>query len=356
MQPYSPGKPVEELRRELGLERIAKLASNENPLGPSPKAVTAMQAVAGEMHLYPDGAAFALKQALSSHFGVPVENIAVGNGSDELIGLLGLVLLESPTDEVVVGDPSFVRYDSAAQLAPSVLKKVPLDAGMRHDLPAMARACTENTRMVFIANPNNPTGTYVSLSEVSAFLNDLPPQAILVMDEAYFEYACSEPGYPDGRQMLLDGHPVVALRTFSKGYGLAGLRLGYGFAHADLVDGINRARGSFNVSRIAQAAGIAALSDVEFLQRTISTNRLSLKRLFEGLTAMGFHPVPSAANFLFVDMGQPALPIFQNLLKKGLIVRPGHIFGTPNHLRISVGTLEETEWLLAELAGCLQPA
>ncbi|RYG66452.1 aminotransferase class I/II-fold pyridoxal phosphate-dependent enzyme, partial [bacterium] len=260
MQPYVPGKPADEVRRELGLDRVVKLASNENPYGPSPLAIEAVAAAARGMHVYPDGAAYALRHALSEHHGVPMERIVVGNGSDELIHLMGLVLLDGPDDELMMADPSFSRYDASAHLANSRLVKVPLDAEYRHDLPAMAAAVTERTRMIFVANPNNPTGTIVRRPEVEAFLDAVPERVVVVLDEAYYEFAEPFEGYPSSLDYL-DRPNVVGLRTFSKTYGLAGIRVGYGFFPAALADAMHRAREPFDVNALAQAAAIAALSE-----------------------------------------------------------------------------------------------
>jgi histidinol-phosphate aminotransferase len=343
MHPYSPGKPISEVKRELGLDRVIKLASNENPYGPSPKALEAVSKAAAEMHVYPDGAAFELRQALSAKFEIDPSGILLGNGSDELIHLLGLILLDSPEDEVVVGDPSFVRYDAAAHLAPCRLVKVPLDADLRHDLPAMARATTDRTKLLFIANPNNPTGTLVRRSEVDALLADLPPTTVVVLDEAYFEFAAHESDYPNSADYVRAGQPVVGLRTFSKAYGLAGIRLGYGFAPGAIVDAVDRAREPFDVNSLAQAAGIAALQDDEYVRQTVTRNRRGLKRIAEAFRQAGARPYESYANFVFADLGRPARPVFQALLQRGIIVRSGEVLGMPHALRVSVGTEDEVE-------------
>lgn len=348
MHPYSPGKPIDEVKRELGLKDVVKLASNENPLGPSPKAIAAVKAAAEEMHLYPDGSAYDLKQAISSKFGVPSKRVVVGNGSDEIIHLLGLVMLADPSDEVIVGEPSFVRYDAAAHLAPSKLIKVPLDSDYRHDLSAMAARVSPNTKMVFVANPNNPTGTVVGRREVDAFLRDVPPEVLLILDEAYFEFAEHLEDYP-ASTLYLDRPNVVGLRTFSKTHGLAGIRVGYGFVPEWLSDAIDRAREPFDVNALAQAAGIAALSDTEHVRRTIENNTRGMKRLNEFLVAHGARPVESYANFVLADFGRPSRPLFDQLLRQGVIVRPGDVLGCPNCLRISIGTDEEMTKLLSAL-------
>lgn len=349
MEPYSPGKPIAEVRRELGLDRIIKLASNENPLGPSPKAIAAVQQAALSMHAYPDAAAFDVKAALSSHYGIDSDHIFLGNGSDELIHMLGAIFLGSATDEVVVGDPSFVRYDAAAHLAPAKLIKVPLDADYRHDLPAMARAVTAQTKLVFIANPNNPTGTIVRKEELESFLNDLPSETVTVLDEAYFEFAREAEGYPNSVDLLHGGANVIGLRTFSKTFGLAGIRLGYGFASPAIVNAFDRAREPFNVNSLAQVAAIAALGDQDHIRATVENNRKGLDRISKALEGHGAKVCESYANFVFADFGQPAGPIFSALLKRGVIIRSGEVFGTPTCVRVSVGSDEEIDVFVKEL-------
>lgn len=341
MEPYSPGKPISEVKRELGLERVVKLASNENPLGPSPMAVEAVRRAAAQMHLYPDAAAFDLRQAIASRFAIPENLIFLGNGSDELIHMLGLLFLGEPGDQMMVGDPSFVRYDAAALLAPAELIKVPLDAGYRHDLTAMARLATEQTKLIFIANPNNPTGTIVRRGDFDKFLDDLPPNATVVLDEAYFEFAAHVSEYPVSLDYVQAARPVIGLRTFSKTYGLAGIRIGYGFASTEVVDAFNRAREPFNVNSLAQAAADAALQDTAHIEATVANNRRGLDRISSVLSDLGATPCESYANFVFADLHRPAQPVFRALLERGVIVRSGEVFGTPTCIRVSVGTDEE---------------
>ncbi|MBS1704313.1 MAG: histidinol-phosphate transaminase [Armatimonadetes bacterium] len=343
MQPYSPGKPIDEVKRELGLTDVVKLASNENPLGPSPKAVEAVKRAAEEMHLYPDAGAYQLKERLSQHLDLPPEQIMVGNGSDELIHMLGSIFLSGPEDNIVVGDPSFVRYDAAAQLSDSQLIKVPVTSNLKLDLSAMAKAATEHTKLVWIANPNNPTGTLVSKLEVDELLTKLPAQTVVVLDEAYFEFASDQAKYPNSLDYVRAGKPVIGLRTFSKAYGLAGIRIGYGFASIEIVDAINRAREPFNANLLAQAAAIAALDDQEFLNRTVQLNAEGRAQLNEAFRAVGSKPVESFANFVLADLGIPAKPVFEALLREGVIVRSGHVLGLPNYLRVSIGTKIENE-------------
>lgn len=343
MEPYTPGKPIEELRRELGLERIVKLASNETPLGPSPMAVEAVRQAAETMHLYPDASSFELRDALAAHYGVERNQVVVGNGSDELIHLLGQVFLGSGEDEMIVGNPTFVRYHAAAYLADCRLIEVALDGDQRHDLDSMAAAVGPKTKLVFLANPNNPTGTIVTRAEVEKFLDRMPAEVPVVLDEAYFEFAKDQPEYPDGAELLKAGRNVIVLRTFSKAYGLAGLRLGYGLVPAAVSDAIDRVREPYDVNRLAQAAGVAALKDAEHVRRTVELNRTGRERLMQVFTAQGCKPIPTHANFLIAELGRDDLQVFQALLHEGVIVRPGTPLGLPGYLRVSIGTEDEIE-------------
>jgi histidinol-phosphate aminotransferase len=341
MEPYAPGKPVDEVKRELGLDRVIKLASNENPLGPSPKAVEAVKRAAMEMHIYPDGASYKLKQALSRKFGINPNQIVVGNGSDEIIHLIGLLYMDGPEHEMVMGNPSFARYDSVALLGNSKLVKVALDSKWRHDLSAMASAITERTKLVFIANPNNPTGTIVRRADLDSFVQDLPSHVTLVLDEAYAEFAAHVEDYPNSLDYLRAGHNVIGLRTFSKAHGLAGIRVGYGFVKPEVSDAIDRAREPFDVNSLAQAAAIAALDDADHLERTMQNNERGMRQIEEAFRSVGARPMESFANFVFADLGRPAKPIFQELMRLGVITRSGHALGSDNCLRVTIGTPEE---------------
>ncbi|MHB8634841.1 MAG: histidinol-phosphate transaminase [Fimbriimonadaceae bacterium] len=355
MTPYVPGKPIEEVQRELGLDRVVKLASNENPLGPSPKALAAVKRAAERMHVYPDGASFDLKEAISSKFDVPAGNIIIGNGSDELIHLLSLILL-GPGDEMLMGEPGFARYPAGAHLVEATVTTIPMDKDMRHDLPAFARAATERTKLLFIANPNNPTGTIVRKSEVDRLLVDIPESAVVVLDEAYADFTVGVDDFPNSRPYVLEGRNVVGLRTFSKSHGLAGIRLGYGFAPEPLVDAFHRAREPFNVNSLAQAAGIAALDDDEHLHRTVENNQKGLERLAQAFRDAGCKPFESYANFVFADLGRAARPIYEALLRRGVITRPGDLLGLPTALRVTVGTAEEIEVFVREFQAVMTPA
>lgn len=352
LQPYIPGKPIEELKRELGLSDVVKIASNENPLGPSPKAIAAIQEAAANVYLYPDAESHELKAFLSQRLGVPTNQIVLGCGSDELLQFLGPIFLGNPSDEVVAAQTSFSRYYSVAQLNQAKLHQVPLTSDYKHDLPAMLAKVNENTKLLFIANPNNPTGTLLSKAEIDDLLSKLPDSVTVILDEAYFEFAEVSKIAPDGIDYVKEGKNVIVLRTFSKTFGLAGLRVGYGVASPEIIDLFNRVRGPFNISTVAQAAAIAALQDEEHLNKTIKQNFEALDRITAIVEKNGGKATPSHANFVWVDMQRPSKPIFEGLLKRGVIVRGGDQFGCPTCLRISAGIdadLDKLESALAEV-------
>jgi histidinol-phosphate aminotransferase len=350
LRPYIPGKPIEEVEREYGVTDVVKLASNENPLGPSPRAVAAIREAASDVGLYPDAACYALTLDLAAHWGVEPENLIIGNGSDEIIHYLGVAFLR-PGDEVLTADPSFVRYESAAILNEAEYVAVPL-RDYRFDLAAMAERLSPRTRLVFIANPNNPTGTIVTRAELERFLDRVPAHAVVVMDEAYYEYVESA-DYPQCWEYVREGRNLVLLRTFSKIYALAGLRVGYGMARPDLIQVLHRVREPFNVNLIAQAAARASLRDPDQVTRSCETNRRGKAYLTRELNAMGLAVVPSEANFLLVDVGIPCGPIFEALLRRGVVVRTLDIYGLPTHLRVTIGTTEGNERFIQALRAVL---
>ncbi len=348
--PYVPGKPIEEVEREFGISGSVKLASNENPLGPSPKALAALQAALPEMHRYPDGPGYTLCRALARHWEVSPEMLVLGNGSNELLELVGRAFLV-PGDEVVYAEQAFVVYDMVAQMCGATKVRVPLK-DFAHDLEGLRRAITAKTKLVFVANPNNPTGTCVSPSALEAFLADVPPEVILVLDEAYYEYL-PEDARPDALRFVRQGRWILVLRTFSKIYGLAGLRLGYGMAPAPLTALLHRLRAPFNVNSLAQAAAVAALTDTEHVTRSRAVNEEGRRVLAKGLERLGLRVVPNLANFLLVDVGRSGPATCEALLAQGVIVRPVAGYGFPNHLRITIGTPEENTRCLAALAAVL---
>ena len=342
LSPYVPGKPIEELQRELGLTRVIKLASNENPLGSSPKALTALREVTSTLHRYPDGGGFRLREALADRWKVTLDQVILGNGSDEILGLLARTFL-APGDEAVMADQTFVIYRMEVTAAHGKPIVVPLKQ-WKHDLQAMASAVTDRTRLLFLCNPNNPTGTMVSADEVELLLSRVPAHVLVVFDEAYFEYVRS-PQFPDSMAYVKQGRNVIVLRTFSKIHGLAGLRIGYGLATTEITNFLNRVRPPFNVNSLAQCAALAALSDEEHVARSRAVNEAGMEQMVKGLSSLGFAPVPSEANFVYVDVGREGRTVFEALLREGIIIR--HIEGPM--VRVTVGLEEENREFLAAL-------
>ena len=346
LTPYEPGKPIAELQRELGLDDIVKLASNENPLGASPRALAAVSGVLREVALYPDGNGFELKRALAAHHAIDAACITLGSGSDHIIELIARAFL-APGRNAVMSQYGFAVYAIVTQAAGAELRVVDA-AGYGHDLAAMAARVDDDTRVVFLANPNNPTGTWFDRDAFAALLARVPSDTLVVVDEASFEYV-DAPGYPDARTFL-DAHPnLVVLRTFSKAYGLAGLRVGYALASREVTDLLNRVRLSFNPNALAQCAAVAALADTDHVHKTVVLNRAERARLDEGLQALGLATIPSVCNFVTVDAGRPARELFKALLAEGVIVRPLDGYGLPQHVRVSVGLPKENDRLLAAM-------
>ncbi len=343
---YEPGKPIEYVARELGIDpaTIIKLASNENPFGPSPRAVTAAKAALDHGELYPDGGCFVLREKLAKARGLNADQFIIGNGSNEIIELLGHTLL-GPGDEVVMGAPAFVVYKLVTLVFGAKAVEVPL-VDYRHDLARITAAITPRTKLVYVCSPNNPTGTANSEAELLAFARAVPEHVVVVFDEAYAEYVEHA---PDLRPLLREGRNVICLRTFSKIYGLASLRVGYGYASAEIVKLLNRVRQPFNVNAIAQAAAVAALDDSEFAEKCARENRRGLAQLEEGFGALGLEFVPSVANFMLVRVGDGA-KVFDALQRRGVIVRPVASYGMPDWLRVTVGTAAQNQRLLTEIA------
>lgn len=345
LRPYEPGKPLEELQRELALERPPiKLASNENPLGPSPRAVAALRAAAERVHRYPDGSSHRLRHALAERLGVAPGQLVFGAGCDEILELVAKSFL-GPGDEAVFAWPAFAMYPIVVQGMGATPVSVPLDEALVHDLPALAEAVTERTRVVFVCNPNNPTGTSVGAEAFDRFASALPSDVVLVVDEAYFEYA-RRPDFPRSLGWLGRRPGTVVLRTFSKIHGLAGLRVGYGVADPELAGYLERARHPFNLSLPAEEAALAALEDTAHVEETLRVNREGVAFLTEELRALGFAVWPTDTNFLVTRTGAGT---YERLLREGVIVRPLAGFGLPEHVRITVGTREENERLVKAL-------
>lgn len=357
LTPYQPGKPESELKREYGLDSVVKLASNENPLGPSPKALEAVYACLPELARYPDGNGFELKQALSARLAVDAARITLGNGSNDVLELLARAFL-TPAHNAVMSAHAFAVYPLATLAVGAKLKTAPAlaaDSAMPygHDLAAMRALVDDDTRLVFIANPNNPTGTWLAPAELEAFIASLPAQVLCVLDEAYGEYM--SPGQLPDSVGWLERYPnLVITRTFSKAYGLAGLRVGYALAHAQVTDLLNRVRQPFNVNLPALTAAAAALGDTAYLAEAVALNRSGLQQWQDGLTALGLGWLPSAGNFLCVDLkGRSGRELFQRLLPKGVILRPVDNYGLPGHIRVTLGTERENAIALAALGEVL---
>ncbi|MFT5033634.1 MAG: histidinol-phosphate aminotransferase [Bacteroidia bacterium] len=346
LNPYQAGKPIEELQRELGLSDVVKLASNENPLGPSKLAVEACRKAAEGIYLYPDSSGFSLKNKLAEKYAVNPDQITLGNGSNDVLDLIARAFLE-PGKSAVFSAHAFVVYSIAVQACGARAIVTPAkDWG--HDLDAMLAAIEEDTRVIFIANPNNPTGTWVGKQAVAAFLDAVPDNVIVVLDEAYTEYV-TEAQFPNGLDYL-EKHPnVVVTRTFSKAYGLAGLRIGYGISSLAVCDLLNRLRAPFNVSTVALAAAEASLGDADYLQKSRGVNAAGLKQLGAGFGALGLKWIPSVGNFIAFQVPVDAAQVYQGLLREGVIVRPVGVYAMPDFLRVSVGLESENQRFLEAL-------
>ncbi len=343
LTPYQPGKPIEEVERELGIPNAIKLASNENPLGPSPLVLAAMRECLDSIALYPDANGFRLKQALRTLLNISTEHITLGNGSNDVLDLVARVFV-APGDEVIFSQYAFLVYPLVTAAVGGEARVIPAkDWG--HDLGSMAAAVTSRTKVIFIANPNNPTGTYSSGAELEAFLASVPSDVIVVLDEAYFEYV-QNTDYPNGLEYV-DGHSnLIVVRTFSKAFGLAGLRVGYGVASEEISDLLNRVRQPFNVSQVAQMGAFAALEDLEHIERSRELNRQQMQRLCAACDDLRLAYIPSVANFVTIEFGQNAASIQQSLLEQGIIVRPLDNYGMPNHLRVTLGRSHEIDQLI----------
>jgi histidinol-phosphate aminotransferase len=338
--PYEPGKPVEEVQRELGLERVVKLASNEGPFGPFPAAVEAIERCVRELNRYPDGGIYRLRASLAERLGVRFEEVTVGAGSDGLVDCLTQAVLE-PGDEIVCGWPSFPSYVIDARKVGAMPRTVPLLEG-RYDLDAMLEAIRPRTKIAYLCHPNNPTGTMNTRAELDAWFDRVPDHVVTVIDQAYLEYV-DDPEYPDGiEEYVKAGRRALVLRTFSKIYGLAGLRVGYGVGPAELITGIGKVRRAFDVTTPAQEAALASLDDSGELARRRAENIANRPAVEHALRAQGLEPVgPAVGNFVFAEVGADARPLFEALLREGVIVRPAGGFGAPGAIRVSVGTAEE---------------
>lgn len=338
LKPYVPGKPIEEVQAELGLTEIAKMASNENPLGPSPKAIAAVEREVRNINLYPEGPCTLIRREMSSRLDIKEDMITFSNGADNCILLVASAFINEG-DEIVIGEPSFFVYKTVTNIMGGRPIYVKLKNHI-HDLYAMQKAISKKTKLVFICNPNNPTGTIVKKDELDNFVSQIPDHTILVLDEAYFEFA-SDKDYPDGLDYIKKGYNVISLRTFSKIYGIAGLRIGYALGCNEFIAALNRVREPFPVSRVAQVGALAALEDEEFKEKTLKNNAEGKTYLYNEFEKMGLSYATTHTNFVFVDLKRDSNEFFQALLKQGIIIRPGHLWDCPTFIRITIGTMEQ---------------
>jgi histidinol-phosphate aminotransferase len=351
MASYVPGKAIEEVQRELGIKHLTKLASNENMLGPSPKAIEAIQKELPSIYFYPEPACTLLRQALARKFSLLEENLVISNGADNLILLITNAFVNDG-DEVVMADPTFPVYTNATQIMGGKVVKVKLKNNT-HDLPGMLKKVRRKTKLVFVCNPNNPTGTIVSKRSLDRFLSGLPEHVIAILDEAYGDFA-DRADYPDGPGYVKRGRPIIVLRTFSKVYGLAGLRIGYAVGNKDLIDCIYRVREPFPDHRLGQAGAVAALEDRAYVKRSIRMVLEGRKYLYCELDKMGLSYIPSQASFVFIDIGKDSKEAHQDLLREGIIVRPGYVWGYPTFARVTVGRPEDNRRFIRALKKILK--
>jgi histidinol-phosphate aminotransferase len=347
---YQPGKPMEEVKREYNLTEVIKLASNENPFGSSPRVRDAILKECTNVGVYPDGASFQLRKALANHYQMEGNGIIFGNGSDEVIQLIARAFL-GDKDNTIMATPTFPIYKTNAQIEGAEVIEVPLHNGT-HDLAQMKAQINEQTKVVWICNPNNPSGTYVSHDEIVSFLDDVSSDVLVVLDEAYFEYATAE-DYPDSVPLLDKWNNLIILRTFSKIYGLAGLRIGYGLGSPEVINHINRVRGPFNSNRVAQAAANVALEDQEYVQYCREENQRGLEQFYQAFDELSLFYYPSQGNFILVDFDRPGNEVFEELLKQGIIVRSGEALGFPTFIRITVGTEEQNQKIIEVISKLL---
>ncbi|MCP4549954.1 MAG: histidinol-phosphate transaminase [bacterium] len=348
LKPYSPGKPIEEVKRELGLDVVVKLASNENPWGPSPMALKAMAGAEAGLHRYPDMMAMELRGHLAERFGVERENVVVGSGSEGIMACIMRTFL-CDEDEILTAANTFVGFMVLARGSGKKLTLVPRRPDYRYDLEAMAAAVNEYTKIIYLANPDNPTGTIFTRDEFDLFMTAVPDRCLVIYDEAYFEFTAGEESFPDSMSYRYDN--VITLRTFSKAYGLAGIRIGYGFAHENLIVNLMKVKPPFEPSSLAQVAGLAALDDVEFLSKTVRGTAEGMAVLVDGLKKAGFNPLASYTNFIAVptDSAEQCATLCRRLLENGAVVRPLPAFGFPDLFRVTVGTPEENTFFLQAL-------
>ncbi|HSJ37078.1 MAG TPA: histidinol-phosphate transaminase [Planococcus sp. (in: firmicutes)] len=352
IQPYSPGKPIWEVQKELGLERVIKMASNENPLGPSPKAVKAIQESLADLNRYPDADASVLRGAIAERYGVEKQQVITTNGADELITLISEAFLEQG-DEIIVPSPSFSEYDFGAHIMGAVVKPVSFDEGFQYNIDKLVEAVTNKTKIIYICSPNNPTGTYISKEQMENLLARLK-DVLVVFDGAYSQFA-DEADYTDGLEFVTAGHPVIALQTFSKIYGIAGVRIGFGIASEEIIKSVLKVKEPFNVNTLAQIAAAAAITDTEHVEASFNANKKGRDFLYASFEKLGLSYTRTTANFILVQVGANGEEVYGQLMAKGIIVRYGKTWGLPEHIRVTIGTEEENEFFINKLTEILTP-
>ncbi|HZJ83835.1 MAG TPA: histidinol-phosphate transaminase, partial [Clostridia bacterium] len=347
LNPYIPGKPISDVQRELGLERVVKLASNENPLGNSPAATKAVQDWTNNMAIYPDGNSTELKNAVANKLGINTDQLLFGNGTDQVLEIIAQTYI-NPGENSVTGSPSFSRYKTVIEVMDGEAIEVPLTGDHVFDLDALLASINDKTKIIWLCNPNNPTGTIITEAEQRAFIEKVPKDVLVVLDEAYYEYAVGD-NYPDSIKLLDEFDNLLILRTFSKAYGLAGLRIGYAISSTDIINYLNRVRGPFNTNAAAQVAAIASIDDEDFVKESMEINEQGKNYLYSSFKKLGLQYIPTHANFMMVRIGKPSSEVFQELLKKGVIIRSGDIFGMDEWIRVTIGTMEENEIFIEAL-------
>lgn len=346
-RPYVPGKPIEELKRELGLKEIEKLASNENPLGPSPKAIEAIKKEVEKIYIYPEANVTQLKEKLSQKYNLSAENIVVGNGGEELLKIIAETFI-NPGDEAIMANPTFDKYNTDVSFMGGVVVKVPLK-NYKHDFEGFIEKINDRTKIIYVCNPNNPTGNIMTKSEIEYLIKNVPENVVIMLDEAYYEYAIKNPEYPNSLEILKQRPNTIILRTFSKVAGIAAVRVGYLLTSKEIAEAMNKIKLTFSVNRLAQAAAVAALEDQEHIQKTVELNYKSLALMEKYFEEKKFEYIKSNANFVFVNVKEDSRVVFQKLLEKGIIIRAGYLWGWDDWLRVSTGTIEQTEKFINKL-------
>ena len=346
-KPYVPGKPIEELKRELGIDEIEKLASNENPLGPSPKAMEAISKEIKNIYLYPESNVTQLKEKLAEKYNLSTDNIVVGNGGEELLKTIAETFI-NPGDEAIMANPSFDKYSSEVSLMGGVVVKIPLK-NYKHDFEAFVKAINEKTKIIYVCNPNNPTGNIMTKDDVDYLVKNVSEDVVIVLDEAYYEYAVRNPEYPESLEILKQRPNTIILRTFSKVAGIAAVRVGYLLTSKEITAAMNKIRLTFSVNRLAQVAGVAALEDQEHIEKTVDLSYKCIDIMEKYFEEKGFEYIKSNANFIFVNVKEDSRIVFQKLLEKGIIIRPGYLWGWDEWLRVSTGTIEQIEKFIKRL-------